>query len=130
MGKTTNIVSTPQDMTGSWADLGAEIHLDGFETLTVWAKITINDSTDVRFRGLCKQTKTADDEYEFVVQGIPQGSLVTLSPVYYEVTSDVDQNLVISVPLGGAIPVIQFQVKVGTVGATAGTIDRIDYSLG
>lgn len=61
----TSILGAPQDVTGVWADCAAEVDLrtPRATAISMWVKMTINASQDVRFRAVCKHTAGHPDPY-------------------------------------------------------------------
>ena len=128
MSKIITLLSSPQTVTASWADIGSEITTDGYEDIGLWIKVTINNSQDVELRTQAKHESGGSDEYEMMTETITAG-LETEDPIVYELNRDQDQDVYFHVPLRGEIPYLQVQVKAGTVGATGATIDEIKYDL-
>jgi hypothetical protein len=104
---------TEEDLTASYADLGAEINAEGYTKLGVWVKADVNDSETVTLKVLGLHT-TSGDEYD--IDGISEKTLWTTG------ASDFNKYYEFEI---GASPIIKLQAKAGTVGATAGdlTID-------
>lgn len=114
------LVGTQQNFTGSWVDFGSEIESAGYNTATLWLKVVSNDSTSMRVRLLAKHTVLDADEFTIPLFIVGPSSVTTVGE-YWELTNNVSQNIAITWQLGNSMPVIQFQIEAGVVGATAGT---------
>ena len=125
------LIAAAQTLTGTFADLGAEIDMSQYTRCLVWLNIDINDSLNVRLRVLGKLAPRGTLEYQ-----LPIESIVTTTPFnvstegeYFEFNVDADQQIVIEFVTNGSIPYLQFQVMAGTVGAGAGQIDNADITF-
>lgn len=125
----TTLEATPQDLTGSWADLGAEIPMAGFSRLGLYLTVDINDSVDVRVRALAKHTSAGAEEYPLPIETV-SASDVKIEPKYIEFNTDADQLILLEIETNRIIPVCQIQIQAGTVGATAGQIDAAYITKG
>jgi hypothetical protein len=129
-----SILSSAQDLTGSWADLGPEIACDGFNRLGVWLTIDINDSEDVRIKAIAKHESGGTEEYGLPIYNPDTstgGSYVTYAEGnYIEFNDDADQLIYVGFDVDNAIPYVQLQVEAGTVGGTAGQIDAAYVTRG
>lgn len=123
MDYSSPIKTTAQDVTASWADLGAELTCEDCKTAAFWFKVDINSSQNVRLRVLGKHT-SGGDAYTLPIRTV-SASDVKIESEYFEFNVDADQNVVIAATLDGVIPFVQLQVMAGTVGATAGQIDSV-----
>ncbi len=101
---------TAQDLTGSYADFGAEIDMRGYDTLQIFIEVDVNDSLNVDLQVLGLHT-AAGTNYE--IYGV---SAVAL---WSTVVPDFDK--VYEFDTGG-IPYVQVQSIAGTVGSTAGDL--------
>lgn len=115
------IITSPQTVTGSWADLGSEIDMSSWRRTGIWLDLDINDSNNVRVRALAKLTKNGALEYVPVIKTISATDIGIVGG-YYEFTSDTDQQAYFELETNGLIPVIQWQVMAGTAGATPAII--------
>lgn len=122
-----DVITSPQDITASWVDLGSEILVDGYTNLGLWVKLIINDSVNVRLKVLAKQTESATDEFEVPIKTIGSTS-IDLNTPYYEFDADVDQNMLLEVDTGGYVGFIQIQVQAEIIGATAAQIESLSVS--
>ena len=125
----TALVTVAQDLTGAWADCGAEIQTDGYRYLGLYVNLDINLSNDARIRVLAKRASTGDDEYVLPIKTVG-ASDIKVEDSYYEFNDDADQKVFIPIELTNLIPFVQVQVMAGTVGGTAGQIDSLYYTLG
>ena len=126
MARMHTLLTSPQTLTSSWADVGVEISTDGHFDLALWVKLTINNSNNVQFRGLAKHIKGHADEYE-VLSETYSGGVNTEDAIIHELNSDADQKVMFHIHLKGDTPVIQVQARVLTVGATGATLDEIRH---
>ncbi len=121
-----DLLTSPQTVTDSWVDVGTEIGTDGYNDIAFWIKLTINDSNNVQFRALAKYVEAHADEYEIMTETY-SGGKNTEDATVHELNSDSNQKVMFHIPLKGDTPVIQFQVKALTVGASGATIDEVKY---
>jgi len=129
-GGPTALAGIPQDFTASWVDLGAEIDCSGFNSLVLWVDVDANDSVDMQIRALGKHTTAGADEYVFPIKNPSSGTVTEISPQYFEFIEDSDNEYLIPVEVDNLIGYVQFQIKAGTVGATAGQIDDAKFTTG
>ena len=113
--------ASPQNLTGSWADLGDELDVEGAHFIGLFVNLDINDSANARVRLLAKRTSAGTDEYVLSIS--VRASNVKIEDKYVELNADADQKRLLVWDLNGLVPFAQFQVQVGTVGSTAGQID-------
>jgi len=123
------LITVVQDVTAAWVDLGGEVDVKGFNRIAVWLNVDINDSLDIRIRALAKHTSAHADEFNLPIRTV-SASDVKVEDEYFEFNVDADQFVVLAVELGNVIPLVQFQVQAGTVGATAGQIDSARITKG
>ena len=123
-----NIITSPQTITDSWTDLGLQIQTIDYSFFSTYLDIDINDSKNVqfRFRGIYD---TGGADFIIPLKTIKKDK-VLLDDVYYEVNSDADQKIILQTDMDQNIKFIKLQVKVGTVGATAGIINTAKYRQG
>lgn len=124
------IISAAQTVTASWVDLGAsfEIPTAGYNTMGIWFKMTVQNSTGVQIQALAKHTPEGTEEYSFPIESV-SSSLIEISPELIQFPNSNGLYL-IKLKLDNIIPYIQLQIKATAVGATAATIDTLYYSLG
>lgn len=118
----TNLISSPQELTASWVDLGEVVDATNWSRLFLWIDLDINDSQNVRVRALPKIGKNDTSEYNYVIETVGSSD-VKIEPKYFEFNSDSDQKVVWQVNTLGGVPYVQFQVEAGTAGATPGQIE-------
>ncbi len=51
------LLATPQAFTTSWADLGAEVDVRGYNSLGIWIRLGIGEANNMRLRVLAKLDK-------------------------------------------------------------------------
>lgn len=122
------LITSPQTLTGSWVDLGAEVEVNQHNRIGIWLNVDINDSQNVRLRALAKLGQNAANEYNLLIKNVSASS-VAVESEFFEFNVDADQLAVLEVVTNGLVPFVQFQVQAGTVGASAGQIDEADYTL-
>jgi len=127
MALVKTLKGTTQDFTASWVDYGPEVSTDGFDCMSIWLNIAINDTQNARLRILSKHT-SGGNEYVHSIEAIT-ASVVNTEDEYFEFTTDEDAKRVIEVILDVVIPYVQVQIQAGTVGATAGRILASKYIL-
>jgi len=115
-----DIKTESQTLTDSYADLGSEINVRGYNTLKLYLGIDINDSENVHIKALGKLLQDATEEYELDTQTVSSG-VTQVDKQYFEVNYDADGYQTIQIDVTGCY-VIQLQAKAGTVGQTAGKI--------
>lgn len=115
------LISTAQDLTDTWADLGAEIPTARAEFIALYLTLDINDSLNARVRMLALHT-SAGTEHVLPIR-TEGASDVKVEDEYVEFNTDADQSMVLSWMLDGLVHFVQFQVMAGTVGASTGQID-------
>ncbi len=124
--KVAQLLPAPVTLTGSWQDLGSaapgpNINVMDCLSLSLWLKVDINDSQNLRIRMLGLQADGATDLYDMPILEVGAANIKAQGG-YVELNVDVDQNIILSFPTVDQVPVVKFQVQVGTVGATAGQI--------
>lgn len=97
---------TTQDLTASYVDFGAEINMTGHTKLGVWIIADVNTSENCDLRILGKHTSASADEFD--VDG------VDVKRLWSGVGADFKKYHEFEV---GAIPILQIQAKVGTLGS-------------
>lgn len=126
--KITALISTAQNLTGAWVDLGSVINTMDCQALALWLKLTVNNSLNVRVRMVALQSESATDLYQPPI--IDAGaSVVNVEPEFFELNQDADQNLVLSFPTIDLMPFVKFQIEAGTVGVTPGQITAAGVSF-
>ena len=116
-----DLISFFQLLTTTFVDLGDPINCIGFNNLSVWLKIDINDSLNVRIRAFGKFTFDDVDKYHFPIKTV-SSSDIKLESEYIEFNIDQDQNYVINYSINNTIPFVQFQVAASTLGINPGAI--------
>lgn len=111
------IISSAQNITTSWANLGSEMSLQGVTDIALYLTIDINAGANVRVRLLALHTSGGTGH----VLPIPTTSAsdVKVEDHYVEFNDDADQNIVVAWEPGGLVPFGQFQVIATDAGSTA-----------
>ena len=113
-GGPEQLISSAQTLTGSWVNLGNELSVKGSRLIGLWSLLTVNDSLNVQARILIRHTSGGDDYV------LPTKSMMPAQDTDEMVTWELD----------ALIPFVQFQVKAGTVGGTAGQVTAADVTVG
>jgi hypothetical protein len=119
----SDILASAQAVTSAWADLGTIVDMEDYDEVIVYAEISINDSEDIRFRAVAQIEESPSTDFTFITETIT-GDKILGNPEYIELAKDQDDNIVLKIATHG-IRYIQLQVQAGTVGATAGDIDKL-----
>lgn len=123
-----NIITSPQTITGTWADLGVKIESIDYSYFAAYIKIDINDSKNVqfRYRGIYEDS---GEDFIIPLKNI-RGNKILLDDFYYEVNNDSNQNIILQTNMDQNIKLIKLQVRANTVGATAGIVTYAKYRQG
>ena len=128
-----SLLSSAQDLTASFADVGDEIPVPFFKSLYYFITVDINDSLDPRFKILAKHTNAGAEEYPLsdgsVIVHTQNSYSAAATNRYFELTDDENQLFIIEADIGNNVESLQLQASVGTVGATAGQIDAAYYTI-
>ena len=124
----SSIISTPQNFTDAWVDLGSEIDTRFSQRIGMWITLDINLSNNARIRLLAKHTSGGSEEYVLPIRTVG-ASDVKVEPEYIEWNNDSDVLMILASDLEGLIPYVQLQIQAGTVGGTPAQIDAAYYTL-
>ncbi len=127
MALVKTLKGTAQNFTASWVDYGPELGTDGFDNLSIWLNIDINDTIDARIRVLAQHTLGGDGYVHPIEKTTP--SVINVEDEYFEFTTDEDKKRVLKIALDDVVPYAQIQIQAGTVGATAGQVLDSKYIL-
>lgn len=128
-GAAVQLITSAQNLTASWADLGNEVAMGGYNMIAVWVTLDINDSVNARVRVLAKHESGGTEEYTLPIETI-SASDVKVEAAYFEFNVDADQLMCIPIEIRNVVPYVQVQVQTGTVGTTAGQIDAAYVTRG
>jgi len=106
----TIISATPYELTASFADVGSEIDVRGYNFLTLWVTLDIGTSTDTEIRILHKHESAGSDEYREIYLGSPAGLVSTVNLNDYQIASDANQLFKLTINVIG-VHYIQIQAK-------------------
>ena len=102
----------------TWTDLGGEIPTAGCTHLGVWLDLHVGEAApsneNMRVRALLKHTIAHADEFPGQIR-VLSASDIKVQPAYIECDTDVNQLLMLSIPLDGHVPFVQIQTQAGTV---------------
>ena len=101
-----------QELTNSYANVGAVIDMRGYNVLQVWLIADVNNSENVKMKSLGKTASDGTDLYD--LDDYPEETLWGTG------ASDFKKSYTFK--LNNSIPYIQLQAYAGTVGETAGTL--------
>lgn len=130
----TNLISVSQDLTGAYADIGSLapggpfINTMDCDSVTLYVKLDINDSTGVKIRMVSVNTEADTDLYLTVTKDISAG-VVAVQPSEVTITNNADQLIKIPFAIGDQTPFVKFQIMATVVGATAGQLDACSVSF-
>ncbi len=105
-----SLLGAAYELTNSFADVGSEIDVRGYNYLTFWATIDIGTSTNIQLRIIHKHTSAGSEEYREIYLGSPASNVTTINLNDYEINSDADQLFKITIPVTGS-RYIQLQAK-------------------
>ena len=123
MSKSTTHSNAPVTMTTGWQDVGDEVSVGNRTALDLWVEWTINNSVDLQFRILYRLESDGTDYLSPILT--PSGSKYLAEAEVFEMNVDADGAFRYQIPFNVSGSFIQLQAKVGTVGATAATVDTI-----
>ena len=119
-----NGVNTPQALTDTLTNIGAEVDTAGYNKGLIWIDINIGDSTDVTLVALAETSIDGDVmEWEYPILSV-NATQSGVEGNAYVWTTDEDQKTILEIGLEGLIQKIQFQVK-AAANQTTGTIDHL-----
>lgn len=119
----STLISTPQVLTASAADLGEEIDVREVKRLFLWVDVDINQANNVRFLVLGKMAAAATAEYYIGSVGAASSGLFPVDFAEYELTTDADQKICIPIEMHKGIQYVQIQAYMGTDGGTNADIE-------
>ena len=120
-----DLLSTPQNFTASWVDVGNPILMLSKETLSVFVDIDINNSINPRLRAVGQLTKNGND-YLFPILTVSTNN-ISVDSQYFEFP-DTDRKYVLEIKTTGLVPFVQLQMSTETVGSTAGQIESLSIT--
>lgn len=124
------LITEAQELTNDWVILGGRVDVKNVLSITLYVDVDPNDSTDIQIRPIAYKTQSGNNA-DFYTLGIETGDTdgtVEVLPEVFDVPAG-GGKLTIPVYNSFGIPYLGFQVKAGTVGATAGEILTAEYNL-
>jgi len=121
------LITEAQAFTTSWADLGAEIEMVGWNALGIWITLDVNAAANMRIRALAKLDPAGTNEYILPIKTVGASS-VSIEDEYYEFNDDADALFLLEVETDGLIPIIQLQCVVGTDGGADAEVDYLEVT--
>jgi len=133
------LLATSQTLTITFTDIGLIIgpniiigstgdDVIKFSFLTVAVELNINDSENFQIKALAIDT-TDNTQFEFPIETVKK-SIVQIEPLVQEFNLDVNATQLFQWQIDTTIDAVQLQVRVDTLGATAGIITSLRYNLG
>jgi len=116
-------------LTTSWQKIGTQIDMRGYTTLGLYLNLTINNSQDVQIKIVGRTSSTDVVEYLLPVYAVTVANKIEYYPTYFELGSDIDQNLIIQANTNNLIPFVDIYMQVGTLGATAAVVNNAYVGL-
>lgn len=99
-----------------------------FSFLTVAIELDINDSLNFQIKALAIDTIDSV-QFEFPIETIKK-SVIQIEPLVQELNFDTDANQLFQWELDTTIDAVRLQVRVDTLGVTAGIVTSLRYNLG
>jgi len=121
-------VNTPQALTATLTDIGAEVDTAGYNKMLAWVDINIGNSADVTLVAFAETSMDGDVlEWEYPILAVNTTQSGVEGNVFVW-TTDEDQKTILAIDLDGLIQKIQFQVRCAA-DQTTGTIDHLYVHL-
>jgi hypothetical protein len=130
------LIAAAQNYTsGTWADLGPEVNVDGYTQIGLWVSHVNNQNTGTMFRALAKHTSADTNEYTMppTFDNISVTAYSVTSSAgssYVTLTSQVDQKLYIPFEVFNTIPILQFQCQSFSTGSSVGNVASAYLTMG
>ena len=115
------LITSAENFTGSWVDLGPEIDCFGYNTLKLYLKLVINLTTGARVRVIDKQESGGAEEYNPQIETVGAAS-IAIQPQYWEWTNNADQSTTLVYKTDGTTPFVQVQIQAAVPSGTPGQI--------
>lgn len=110
-----DVIINPVSFTDQWTDIGYMIRSKDSLSLAFWLDISVNDSTDIRFRPVVYLKESTDDFYLLPTEEIYTG-VNKFYPKYYQLQKIEDQRILFQVNTGNMIPFVSIQIYDATSG--------------
>lgn len=106
-----NVIKAPVSFTNSWKRIGRRIQTVGMDSILIWLDITINDSTNVYFRGqaIARRNDAALSGYSLPTEEIHTG-INKFYPKVYQLQKIEDQKVVFQIPIARLIKYIDIEI--------------------
>jgi len=121
------LITSAQAFTTSWADLGAEIEMMGYNSMGIWITLDINAANNMRIRALAKLDSCGTNEYLLPIKTVGTSD-VAIEDEYFEFNDDADALFLLEVDTSGLVPFIQLQCQVGTDGGADAEVDYLEIT--
>lgn len=127
------LITSPQTLTASWADLGNPIivNTSNYAFFTVWLGVTVNTSINIQCRALADIDGTIKD-FPLPIRNVLPNKVRVDRLEYINIEDGIVSGKIplLQFEVDKSIPLIHVQVRTDTVGGTAGTIDTAHYTIG
>lgn len=120
------LISSAQNLTANWVDLGSELDTEGVRTIGLYLTLDINDSLNARVRLVTLHT-SGGTEHVIPIRSVGTSD-IAVEDEYIEFEDDADQSMMLPFEIYAVCPCVKFQVQAGTVGASAGQIDAANVT--
>ncbi len=117
----SELITAPLTLTASFQNVGERLNVGDINFLSLWADLTINDSTLPQFKVVAFKTPDSVDGFDLPIHIVESGK-VSVSSQVFELAS-ANAKIAIGLTSSDVITFIQIQAKVATVGATAATLN-------
>lgn len=106
-----SIIKAPVSFTDSWSKIGRRIQTVGMDSVLIWLDITINDSTDLYFRGqaIARRNDAALSGYSLPTEEIHTG-VNKFYPKVYQLQKLEDQKVVFQIPTAKLIKYVDIEI--------------------
>lgn len=105
---TVTVKTTPQAITGTFANVGDEINVIGYKKATVYVDVTNNDTTDIQFKPILRLLEGASTTYTLPIKSVSSAS-TAITDLLYELDVDTDMKTTFTIEIDGTYS-LQIQV--------------------
>ena len=124
-----SLISSAQNLSASFADLGYEIDCRGYNTIGLWLKCTWEESQGIQVKALAKHTVGGTEEYDLPLELI-SGGVINVTTELRQMPDSINWLYVYAIKTRNIIPYIQFQARHTNVPISNGTIDTAYITKG
>lgn len=123
----TELISSSQAFTDSWAAVGGEINVQDYDMITFWLEQTADTSINLQFKVVLLRV-SGGTEYSLPILS-PDANKIRYQPEYYELDVDAVNVDIVERFCVSEASHVKLYIKAGTVGGSAGTLDSVYYDL-